>query len=47
MACLESVDVGGHFADVVKVNLTQPIVVQYPELESQVVMTDRWKEERA
>lgn len=46
MACLETGDVGGHFADIMKVNLAQPIAVKYPQLESQVIMTDRLERER-
>lgn len=34
MARLETVDVGGHFADIMKVNLAQTIVMKYPQLES-------------
>lgn len=44
MACLEAGDVRGHFANIMEVNLAQPIVVKFPQLESEVIMTDRWRE---
>lgn len=44
MASLETCDVCGQFADIMKINLTQAIVVMYPQLESKVVMTNRWRE---
>lgn len=44
MACLETGDVGGQFTNIMKVDLAQLIVVQYPQLESEVIMTDRWRE---
>ena len=44
MACLETVDVGGHIANIMKVNLAQTIVVKFPQLKSKVIMTDRWRE---
>lgn len=44
MACLETVDVGSHIANIMKVNLAQTIVVKFPQLKSKVIMTDRWRD---
>lgn len=38
-ALLEPGDVCGHFVNIVKVDLAQPIVVKDPQLESQVIVT--------
>jgi len=45
VARVEAGDVGGHIAEVVKVHLAQPVVVKYPQLESQVVVTEERERE--
>lgn len=45
MACVETADVRGQCGDIMKVNLAQSIAVKFPQLESEVIMTDRWREE--
>lgn len=45
MSRCESVDVRGHFADVVQVNLTQSVVVENPQHQSQVIMSRRERDE--
>lgn len=45
VACVETADVRGQCGDIMKVNLTQSIAVKFPQLESEVIMTDRWREE--
>lgn len=44
VASSETVDIRGQFGHIMKVNLSQPIIVKLSQLESQVIMTDRWKE---
>lgn len=45
MTCLETADVSGHFAHIMKVNLAQAIVMEYPQPEGKVIMTARWRVE--